>query len=243
MCLLNCSSGHGTADDLMEHFPEKVLESGLPVTGIIQVSMDGPNVNWKIFGELKKKIDNDFRTSLVNIWSCGFHVVHNSFKRGMDVTEWKVSSKMHQHEGMIMKTLPAPRWCLWNLSTADGSKNIPVCQRALDIWDNIMKYVAAAEKGKVSKPNNKSYEVITECVQDKCFVAKLHFFKCFATQLQPFLSKYQTNRPMVPFLCDDLCQVIKALMRRFVKKDVLNAASDEKLTKLDVTDSKNHVDY
>ena len=53
----------------------------------------------------------------------------------------------------------------------------------------------------------------------------------------------QTNGPMVPFLCDDLCQVIKSLMRRFVKKDVLNAASDEKLTKLDVTDSKNHVDY
>ena len=49
----------------------------------------------------------------------------------------------------------------------------------------------------------------------------------------------QTNRPMVPFLCDNLCQVIKALMRRFVKKDVLNAASGE----LDVTDSKNHVDY
>ena len=49
----------------------------------------------------------------------------------------------------------------------------------------------------------------------------------------------QTNRPMVPFLCDTLCQVIKALMRRFVKKDVLNATSDE----LDVTDSKNHVDY
>ena len=48
---------------------------------------------------------------------------------------------------------------------------------------------------------------------------------------------------MVPFLCDDLCQVIKAVMRRFVKKDMLNAASDEKLTKLDVTDSKNHVDY
>ena len=53
----------------------------------------------------------------------------------------------------------------------------------------------------------------------------------------------QTNRPMVPFLCDDLCQVIKALMRRLVKNYMLNAASDEKLTKLDVADSKNHVDY
>ena len=53
----------------------------------------------------------------------------------------------------------------------------------------------------------------------------------------------QTNRPLVPFQCDDLCQVIKALMRRFVKKNVLNAANDEKLTKLDVTDSKNRVDY
>ena len=170
----------------------------------------------------------------------------------MDATEWKVSSFISSLY-YLFKDAPARKDDYENVTGSTlmplkfvnrrWLENVPVCRRALDIWDNIMKYVAAAEKGKVSKPNNKSYEVITECVQDKCFVAKLHFFKCIATQLQPFLSKYQTNRPMVPFLCDDLCQVIKALMRRFVKKDVLNAASDEKLTKLDVTDSKNHVDY
>lgn len=71
----------------MEHFSEKVVESGLPVTSIIQVSMDGPNVNWKFFGKLKKKIDNDYGTSLINIGSCGLHIVHNIFKRGMDARE------------------------------------------------------------------------------------------------------------------------------------------------------------
>ena len=82
------AAGHGTADNLMEHFTKSVLESGLSVKDIIQVSMDGPNVNWKFFGDLKKKIDEDYGTALTNTGSCGLHVVHNSFKSGMDATGW-----------------------------------------------------------------------------------------------------------------------------------------------------------
>ena len=48
--------------------------------------MDGPSVNWKFYGELKKKVNTDYGTTLVNNRSCGVHVVHNSFKRGMDDT-------------------------------------------------------------------------------------------------------------------------------------------------------------
>ena len=63
--------GHGTADNLMDHFTKSVLESGLQAKNILQVSMDGPSVNWKFYGELKKKVNTDYGTTLKNIGSCG----------------------------------------------------------------------------------------------------------------------------------------------------------------------------
>ena len=235
----------------MEHLTKSVLESGFSVKDIIQVSMDGPNVNWKFFGDLKKKIGDDYGTALINIGSCGLHVVHNSFKSGMDATGWQVSSFLSSLY-YLFKDAPARKE---NLFATTGStlmplkfashrwlENVPVCERALKLWDNIAAYVKAAEAGKVNKPKNKFYEVIKDCLKDPCFIAKLHFFKCIASQLQPFLSKYQTDRPIIPFLSDDLCLIIRSLLRRFIKPDQLDT-SDDKLVKIDVSDQKIHVSY
>ena len=40
MFLFTVNIGHGTADNLMDHFAKSVLESGLQAKDIIQVSMD-----------------------------------------------------------------------------------------------------------------------------------------------------------------------------------------------------------
>ena len=61
--LFTVNVGHGTADNLMDHFTKCVLESGLQAKDIIQVSMDGPSDNWKFY--------NDYGTTLINIRSCG----------------------------------------------------------------------------------------------------------------------------------------------------------------------------
>ena len=109
------------------------------------------------------------------------------------------------------------------------------------LWDNVADYVQVTEDGRVNRPENKSYEVVKECLKDPCFVAKLHFFKCIANQLQPFLAKYQTSKPMLPFLSDDLCMIIRSLMRRFIKSDILQDPSDEQLVQIKVADQKIHV--
>ena len=70
----------------MDHFTKSVLESGLQAKNIIQVIRDGPSVNWKFYGELKKKVNTDHGTTLINSGSCGLHVEQNSFKRGIDAT-------------------------------------------------------------------------------------------------------------------------------------------------------------
>ena len=49
---------------------------------------------------------------------------------------------------------------------------------------------------------------------------------------------------MVPFLCDDLHRMIRGLLQRFVKPDILNDVNTvQKLLKLDVDDTATHVLY
>ena len=149
----------------MDHFTKRVLESGLQAKNIIQVSVDGPSVKWKLYGELKKKGNNDYGNTLLNIGSCGLHVVHNSFKRGMDATGWQVSSFLSSLY-YLFKGAPARRE---DFVTISGSPLMPlkfvshrwletelVCQRALMLWDNVADYVKATEDGRV----NKSYEAL-----------------------------------------------------------------------------------
>ena len=48
-------TGNPTANDMVQHFEESVVNSGLPICNLAQISMDGPSVNWKFFTDMKKK--------------------------------------------------------------------------------------------------------------------------------------------------------------------------------------------
>ncbi|KAK5868752.1 hypothetical protein PBY51_009741 [Eleginops maclovinus] len=48
--------------------------------------------------------------------------------------------------------------------------------------------------------------------------------------------KYQTEEPVMPYLGRDLAELIKSLMRRFVKREVLQDITTAQLTKLDIGD-------
>lgn len=204
----HCFTGHATADDMISHFTLSVLESGLYVHNMVQVSMDGPNVNWKFLKLLQEKLKQKHNSNLINIGSCGLHIVHNSFKSGAEVTGWNISSFL---SGLyyLFKDSPARREDFTKVTGCSmlplkfvshrWFENVPVCERAILLWDKIVTYVKAVERKQVSKPTCKSYQAVLESGQDTCFVSKLTFFKMIALQLQPFLSQYQSNKPMVVF--------------------------------------------
>ncbi|XP_062865180.1 uncharacterized protein LOC134327023 [Trichomycterus rosablanca] len=73
---------------------------------------------------------------------------------------------------------------------------------------------------------------------DPIILAKLHFFMSISRTFQPFLTKYQTDAPMIPFLGRDLEDLMRSLLRRFIKRDVQVDVSPVNLVKLDVTDQK-----
>ena len=213
--------GHATAEDMVQHFNTGVINSGLNIKNMVQISMDGPNVNWKFYDMMKVNLSEEFHTTPVNIGSCGIHTVHNSFKAGVVATEWSISpllSSLYYH----FKDSPARREDYVKVTgnsqlplkfvSNRWLENVVVSERALNSWRIIEAYVKAVQENRIPNPGNKSFQVIKEAVDDKLILVKLHFLKCIASELQPFLANYQTDKPMVCFLATDLSTLLRALM-------------------------------
>ena len=82
-----------------------------------------------------------------------------------------------------------------------------------------MTYVDAVRTKKVPNPGTASVGTIAK--QDPLILPKLQFFMAISRTFTPFLTKYQTDAPVMPFLCKDLVelfQVIKLIMKNQEEK-------------------------
>jgi hypothetical protein len=67
--------GAAKADDLLVSFKEGIKD--INEDGILQISMDGPNVNWCFHKKfIKEKSDDTMR--ILDCGSCGLHIMHGS---------------------------------------------------------------------------------------------------------------------------------------------------------------------
>ena len=116
----------------------------------------------------------------------------------------------------------------------------PVAERAVAIWANIDKYVKETLKGPKSKvPKIQSFTTAQQCTNDPLFPAKLQFFITQARFLKPYLEKYQTEKPMSVFMAGELKNILKTLMCKFIKKEIVEGTSGTKLTKIDLDKKEN----
>ena len=101
--------GHGAVDDIMLDF-KKAHKDLYIVNNLVQLSMDGPNVNWAVLDSLEeyRKSPNQSAPDLVNIGSCGLHVLHGAYNAGHKETDWEVEKNLKAAWG-IFKTSPARR--------------------------------------------------------------------------------------------------------------------------------------
>ena len=117
-------------------------------------------------------------------------------------------------------------------------KTSKVASRLKEIWPNIKKIVGYWEKLPASKrPSSKSYLAVKKGVEDELLVAKLSSFSYIASLLQPYLTKYQTDDPMLPFLGKDLEGLHRSLLLLVIKPDALDKCeSPAALLQIDFSD-------
>lgn len=183
---------------------------------LLSVSMDGPNVNFMLMKLLRNEhseLHGD--AQLISVGSCGLHTLHNAMKAGF--TTWQVDILLRAMH-YIFHNIPARRedyTATTESSTFPRSfcghrwvENVPVAERAVDIWPMLLTYVDAVQKKKVPNPNTASYDTILAARDDDLIIPKLQFFLSVAQSFNPFLTKYQTDEPVLPFLAKDLKELL-----------------------------------
>ena len=98
--------GHGIYTDILQHFDE--ITKDLNPAHLYQISMGGPNFNLKIYREFVQKCKDENYHSLIDIGSCGLHVIHGSLGTGVDDSQWGLK-KLIKGAYQLRHDIPARR--------------------------------------------------------------------------------------------------------------------------------------
>ena len=144
----------------------------------LSISMDGPNVNWKLIEMIQKEHAEQFGGSqIVMVGSCGLHTLYNAFKSGftmwdMEKLLWALHYMFHNTPANLTKSTEFPlpfcghRWI----------ENLPVVERAIKLWPNIWKYVEAVTIMKLKDSHTSTHDMVAAVKKDPFILAKFHFF-------------------------------------------------------------------
>ena len=102
----------------------------------------------------------------------------------------------------------------------------------------LKQYVRDCKKGKYSIPTCNSFKILADAVLDPMFIVKAQTFISIAELVEPYLAKFQSDAPMVPYLCEELTALLISILERFVKKDVVETLKcPAQIVKLNIKDA------
>lgn len=200
--------GHTQAEQLLEKMKRDEVTTW---SKKVLTSLNGWS-SWKplkIFQENRNHEDPD-APKMINLGSCGLHVMHLSFQDGERQTGWKVGDVLWAlwqvfHDSparwddfiQVTKTSTFPlKFCVHR-----WVEDLPVAERALKIWPAVQDYIRSHKKLPKSKvPSSASYRLVKKATGDPLFQAKLQFFAFVARQLQPFFGKIPNRLTSGAFL-------------------------------------------
>ena len=178
--------------------------------------------------------------------------MNGAFKTGHADTDWNVSGVLRAFY-YLFKDSPARRADYVDINSKDDEpqqdldfpkkfcyvrwlENSEVTSRALKVFPFVKSYTEGVKK----KPKCKSFKVAKDACADTLMLAKMRFFAFIASLMEPFLRKFQTDKPMVPFLRKNLERLIKSLLQKFVPETVIDKYDKpEKLSTLDLRNPEN----
>ena len=235
--------GSAKAVDLFQCFKNLDENDLMPsLEHMIQISMDGPNVNLLTTKLVEKELmEFKYMHTLLDIGTCGLHTIHNAFKISTQLSKknpksWGVP-KFLQNLHYLFKDAPAR---VEEYQTVTGAKpdempkafsstrwleNVAPARRGLHIVDHLKIYVEAAEdprnKSVTNPKNSQPFNVVKAFVQDPLAKAKLGCFISYSKQFENFLRKYQTDRPMAPYLLEDIIELCNHIASLFIRSTAI----------------------
>ena len=99
-------------------------------------------------------------------------------------------------------------------------------ERAVQVWEPVQKVIKHYSSLAPSKrpKDNSSYDTLVANKNDTLMKVKLQLFKDIAHKSNLYLTAFQTDAPMVPFLAQALEEILRYLMGSFISPSTLQTA-------------------
>lgn len=162
------------------------MSNALSETGVknlIQLSMDGPHVNWKAFGLLQKELQKQVDRFLLKIGSCGLHMIHITYREGCKATCWDIQHTLEpvHHQNFIGAT--GCSTVMLKFCRHRWLENVSVSNRALKLWSYVQIHVERGLRGELPDPKTKN------STKDSLFIPKVMIFNSIVREITSFLSE------------------------------------------------------
>ena len=207
----------------------------LPLDKLLSISTDGPNVNKGI----KRLLDNavkDVRSQggFLDIWFCSLHVVSNAFRKavehfGREVEDLvielfyfsrmssarredfeKIQNDLGLDEPLHFTKHVRSRW----LTLIDAAERIASKYEA--VKEFFLKFIPSDPKTKEVLKSQR-YKCVVEKLRNDEAIIQLYFLLSVKPVFDSFLSTFQTKGHLIHCLYQCMIDLIKTLLRRFMK--------------------------
>lgn len=237
------------ATDILDHFLKGL--KNLPLHKMLQVSMDGPNVNWKFIELLEEHLWNNDQAAhdfprFLHLGSCSLHIVHGALNTGHDQAKWQIDTVLSSAY-WLFKDSPARRAkyiehtgkaCFpEKFCRTRWLENVGPATKLVENYESLKSFVENVKDPR--RKSLKSWLRLEAAFKKPYLKAQLYFFISIAKLVEPFLRRFQSDKPLSILLYEELHDVMRSVMKRIVKPDVLKAAkTGRQLMLIDLLEKK-----
>ena len=250
--------GHATGQQIANKILSSNQDNGLSLKKLLTLESDAPNVNktvWRIVNDALLAL-TERSHGLVDIGTCNLHICQNAFGKGLGVfpneisefvidLHWlfKQSAARKEDFEAVQQELGLAQHTFLKHVESRWLSLLPEVVRALEHFQALEKYfLLELPRKQRSMTSNARYIRIKSQFMSNDTVAKMHFLLSVGGIFEPFLKFFQSEEPLVHSLHEKFSLLLRLLMGRFIKKEVLMNKDGKKLGTIDVKASNNHLD-
>ena len=251
--------GHATGRQLAEKIISAVQDNGIALGQLQMLESDGPNVNktvWNIVNDALLHLPNR-NYGLTDIGTCNLHICHNAFAKGLemfgsnisefviDLHLWfKMSAVRREEYEVVQEEMGLAKHKFLKHVECRWLSLQPAVLRILEQLEGLRRYfITVLPEKQSSISSNARYIRIRRQLESKDLVAQMHFLISVADIFNSFLKFFQSEEPLIHLLHDQLTTLLKMVMGRFIKKELLANKAAKGLSNISLEVLENHLAY
>ena len=218
---------------------ETLQKFSLPLKYLLSLSSDGPNVNKAIKTIINSKLKVNDQRELVDTGPCQLHVVHNSFRKGVEgygsevenlcidiYYFFKLSPPRREDNADVQQKLNLDEFVfLWHVQSRWLSL-IPAIERVRKQFPALKEYFRKLPDSDKNIAKNARYKRIMTLLTSPETMVKPIFGK--------FLESFQVGGPLIHNLYPCMVLLLKQMMSQFLKPKIIQKKTVVELLKLDM---------